>query len=112
MDKAQLFALVKSDVKEIEIAALGAIKLKFRVLTGKARDLFHTTVKAGDGTASHFEAAIAAATVVDDNHEAMFTQEDVAALQDANAGALSEIAKAAMDVNKIGAVAEDAAAKN
>lgn len=111
MDKAQLLALVKSDVKEVEIKALGVF-LKFRVLTGKARDLFHATVKAGDGSASHFEASIAAATVVDDDHAPVFTQDDVATLQDANAAALSEIAKAAMDVNKIGVQAEEAAAKN
>jgi hypothetical protein len=111
MDKAQLLALVKSDVKEVEIKALGVF-LKFRKFTGKVRDEFHAAVKAGNGSASYFEAAIAAATVVDDDHNAMFTQEDVAALQEANAVALSEIAKAAMDVNKIGAAAEEEAAKN
>lgn len=112
MDKAQLLALVKADVKEVEIKALGAIKLKFRVLTGKARDLFHAVIKDGDGTNSHFEASIAVATVVDDNHEPMLTPDDVATLQDSNAAALTEIAQAAMNVNNIGATAEGAAAKN
>lgn len=111
MNKEQFFAAVKAEVKDVEVKALGAF-VKIRVLTGKARDAFQAAIQAGDKSASHFEASLVAATVVDDNEAPMFSAEDVATLQDSNAAALSEVAKAAMDVNKIGATAEADAAKN
>lgn len=111
MNKEQFFAAVAAEVKEVELEALGMV-VKFRVLTGKARDEFHRLVEAGDKTASHFEAALVAATVVNADGTSMFSSEDVAALQESNAAAVSAVAAAAMDVNKIGAAAEAQAAKN
>jgi hypothetical protein len=101
----------RAEVKEIEVKALNAV-VKFRVLTGKARDEFHAMVAAGDKSASYFEAALVAAVVVDDEHKAMFTAEDVAQLQESNANALAEVAKHAMTVNGIGVDAQEQAAKN
>jgi hypothetical protein len=111
MDKAQLFAALEAEVKEVEVKVINAV-LRFRVMTGKARDEFQALIASGDKTASHFEAAIVAATVVDANGAAMFSSEDVAVLRDKSAGAVSEIAKVALQVNKIGADAEEAALKN
>jgi hypothetical protein len=111
MDKASLFAALEAEVKEIEVAALG-IALKFRVLTGRARDEFQKAFAEGDKSASHFEASIVAATVVDDAGQPMFTAEDIATLRDKSAAALGEVAKVAMTVNKMGVDAEKAAAGN
>lgn len=111
MNKEQFFAAVAAEVKEVEVKALGMV-VKFRVLTGKARDEFHRMVEAGDKTASHFEAALLAATVVNEDGSPMFSAEDVTALQDSNASAVSAVAVEAMAVNKIGAAAEADAAKN
>lgn len=111
MNKEQFLTAVRAEVKEIEVKALSAV-VKFRVLTGKARDEFHKIIEAGDKSTSHFEAAIVAATVVDDEHKPMFTAEDVAAIQDSDANAIGEVAKHAMAVNGIGAAAQEEAAKN
>jgi len=111
MDKNELFSRIKADVKDIEVKAVGAF-LKFQVLTGKARDEFHATVSAGDKSASFFEAAIVAATVLTDTGEKMLSPEDVEALRESRADAVTEMAQAAMTLNKIGTAAEEEAAKN
>ena len=110
MNKEQFFAAVAAEVKEVEVKALGAV-LKFRVLTGEARDKFHELMQ-GNSSAAHFEASIVAATVVDDTGEPMFSAEDVAKLKASSAAAVGEVAKFAMEVNRIGATAEEQAAKN
>lgn len=111
MNKDQLLAALRADVKEIEVKALGAV-LRFRVLTGRARDAFRDSVQNGDQSASHFEASLVASVVVGEDDALMFSKEEVLALQDGNALALAELARHAMAVNKIGQSAEEAAAKN
>ena len=111
MDKEQFFAALAADIKEVKVEALNAV-FRFRVLTGRARDAFHEAVSKGDKTLSHFEAAIVAATVVDDEGNALCSAEDVDALRDRNGAALSAVAKVAMQVNNLGADAEATAAKN
>jgi hypothetical protein len=111
VNKEQIFAALAAEVKEIEVTALNAT-LRFKVLTGKARDEFHALIAAGDRSASHFEASLVTATVVDADNQPMFTAEDVDALRDQSATALSALAKVAMQVNNIGAEAEAEAAKN
>jgi hypothetical protein len=111
MNKEQFFAAIKAEVKEVEVKALGAV-LKFKVLTGKARDEFHAAVKDGDQSFSHFEAAIVAASLVDDEGNQMLTTADVDAMRNESAAAVAAVASVAMQVNKIGADAEAEAAKN
>jgi hypothetical protein len=111
MNKEQLLAALESEIHEIKVDAVDAV-LRFRVLTGRARDAFHAVMSKGDGALSHFESAIVAATVVDDEGNSMFSADEVDALRDKNAAAVAEVAKAAMSVNKIGAAAEAEAAKN
>jgi hypothetical protein len=111
MDKAQLFAALEAEVKAVEVKAVNAV-LYFKVLTGKARDEFQALITSGDKSASHFEAAIVAATVVDANGVPTFNADDVATLRDKSASAVSAIAAEALKVNNIGADAEEAAVKN
>lgn len=111
MNKEQLFEALEAEVKAVEVKAVDAV-LYFKVLTGKARDEFQALIAAGDKSASHFEAAIVAATVTDANGVATFTSDDVATLREKAAGAVSAIAAEALKVNKIGADAEEAAVKN
>lgn len=111
MNRDQLFAALEAEVKSVEVKAVNAV-LYFKVLTGKARDEFQALISAGDKSASHFEAAIVAATVVDADGTHTFTSDDVATLRTKSAAAVSEIAAKALEVNKIGADAEEAAAKN
>lgn len=111
MNKEQLFAALESEVKDVPVPAINAT-LRFRVLTGKARDEFHTAIKDGDKSVSYFEAVITVSTVVDDNGAPMFDMADVETLRGKNADAVSAIAAAALTVNKIGQAAEEEAAKN
>jgi hypothetical protein len=111
MNKEQFFAAVAAEVKDVEVKALGVV-LKFKVLTGEARDKFHALISAGDQSASYFEASIVAATVVNEDGSPMFSSEDVATLRGSRANAVAEVAKVALDVNNIGAVAEEQAVKN
>lgn len=111
MNKEQLFAALEAEVKAVEVKAVNAV-LYFKVLTGKARDEFQALISSGDKSASHFEAAIVAATVVAEDGTPTFSADDVATLRDKAAGAVSAIAAEALKVNKIGADAEEAAVKN
>lgn len=110
-NKEQLFAALESEVQDIHVGAVGA-KLRFKMMTGRGRDAFHSAIEKGDKALSHFEAAIVAAVVVDESGAPMFSPEDVATLQDKNASAVAAIAQVALSVNKIGVEAEAAAAKN
>lgn len=111
MNKEQIFAALEAEVKELEVKALGCV-LRFKVMTGKARDAFQEAIANGDKSASHFEASVVAASVVDADGKPMFDAADVDTLRDKNASAVSEVAKLAMQVNRIGADAEETAAKN
>lgn len=111
MNKTELLAALESEVKEIHVDAVHAV-LRFKLLTGRARDSFHAAVSKGDGALSAFEAAIIAACVVDATGIPMFSSDDVDALRDKNAEAVAAVAKVAMQVNNIGVAAEAAAAKN
>lgn len=111
MNKEQFFAAIAAEVKEVEVKELNSV-VKLRVLTGRARDEFHTLLSAGDKSASRFEAALVAATLVDDTGALTLTSDDVEALRDQNGVAVAAVAKAAMQVNKIGTDAEAEAAKN
>lgn len=111
MDKASLLASLASQVKEVEIAALGGA-VKFRAFSGRQRDAFYAAIAAGDKSNSNFEASIVAASVVNDDGSAMFTPDDIEALRDNDASLLTVLAQQAMTINKIGLEAETAAAKN
>jgi hypothetical protein len=110
MNKEEFLAAVKAEVKEVEVAALGVV-MKFKIMSGKARDAFYAELSA-DKTNSHFEAAIVAATVVDDNGALLFNADDLATLKDQSGSAVGAVAKIAMSVNGIGVAAQDEAAKN
>jgi hypothetical protein len=110
MNKFELLAALAPEIKEVEIKALGT-KLRFKVLTGRARDALYSNAVANADT-SHYEASLVAASVVEEDHLPMFSPEDIETLRDSNATLLTELAGAAMAVNKLGADAEAAAVKN
>ncbi len=111
MNKAEFFEAAQAKVVARPVPVI-CNHMKFRVMTGTARDEFFRVVEEGDKTNSHFEAAIVLATVVNDDHSPMFSAEDVQALRETDANALTAVAQIAMQVNKIGAKAEAEAAKN
>jgi predicted acylesterase/phospholipase RssA len=111
MNKFELFEALESQIEAIEVKAL-RVTLHFRALTGTARDAFNAAITAGDKTNSHFEAALVAATVVEEDGLPMFSADDIDTLRAKNAKALTALAEVAMRVNMIGAEAEQEAVKN
>jgi hypothetical protein len=110
MNKLELLAALAPEIKDVEVKALGT-SLRFKVLTGRARDALYSNAVANADT-SHYEASLIAASVVDSDGSPMFSPEDVDTLRDSNSTLLTELAGAAMAVNKLGADAEKAAVKN
>jgi hypothetical protein len=110
MNKLELLAALAPEIKAVEVKALGAT-LRFKVLTGRARDTLYSNAVANADT-SHYEASLVAASVVDADGLPLFSPEDVETLRDSNSTLLTELAGAAMAVNKLGPDAEAAAVKN
>ncbi|WP_059748671.1 phage tail assembly chaperone family protein, TAC [Burkholderia ubonensis] len=111
MNKEQIFAAFAPVIHEEPIKALDGATLRFKELSGTARDELYRGIS-GDNSNSNYEAAVIAASVVDESGEPVFTEDDVQALRQSRAAALEEVSRIAMRVNNIGAAAEDTAAKN
>lgn len=110
MDKQAFFAANKPRVISVEVPEANGT-FNFQDFSGATRDTVMEIAR-GDGVASDYEAALVIASVVDENGDPVFTDDDTVALKALNSRALSALALAAMKVNNIGADAEDAAAKN
>jgi hypothetical protein len=65
MDKSAFLVAATAAVTEVQIASMGTA-VKFKVMTGKARDEFNAAMQTAGGSPSRFAALIVAATVVDD----------------------------------------------
>lgn len=111
MNKEQIFAAFAPSVHDEPIKALGGAKLRFKELSGSAREAL-TRNMGDDFSNARFEALLVVSTVVDEQGEPMFTLDDVVALKDARATAVAEVAAVAMRINNIGAAAEADAVKN
>ncbi|OXI42121.1 hypothetical protein [Burkholderia aenigmatica] len=111
MNKEQIFAAITPATHQEPIKALGGAKLRFKELSGDARESL-TRNMGDDFSNARFEALVVVSTVVDDRDNPMFTLDDVAALRKSRATAISEMAAVSMRINNIGAAAEADAAKN
>jgi hypothetical protein len=109
MDKATLLAAMAPEVKIVNVEALG-LDLSFKVMSGRARDAFQKAVEEGDKSVSNFESAIITATVVDDAGTPMFDASNLDSIRDWDSTVLSAVATIAMNINKIGAKAQEVAA--
>lgn len=111
MNKTQFLASAAPDIQEFDIPGMPE-KVRIRLLSGRARDAFQATVQAGDKSVSYFEAAVVISAVVDETGAPLFTADDLEPLRDVSTGVIGAIARRALDLNKIGPDAEEAAAKN
>ena len=113
MNKTELLAALAVAPVLLPVPALGeGVSVNFLPMPGTTRDAFQKSILDGDGSNSYFEAAVIAATVVDDAGLPIFMPADIASLQASSAGGVSALARIAMRLNGIGVVAEEAAAKN
>ncbi|SDV49821.1 hypothetical protein [Chitinasiproducens palmae] len=81
------------------------------VMSGAERDAFLVSLQS-DKSVSFFEAALVAATVVDEHGNKLFGPDDVPALQAKNAAIVARVAAAAFRLNGLGPEAVEKAEKN
>lgn len=93
------------------VEALAGGTVRFRELSGAARDALYENIKEGGGN-SAFEAALIATTVVDENGAALFDAQDIEMLRSGRKALLEELAHIAMQLNGLGAQAQEEALKN
>lgn len=96
--------------KDVTVDAWG-VTVTVRALSAKARDQLQAAM-AGDQSTSRFYAAVMAAGAVDDQGNAVFTADDVAALQEKQSGAVTQVAQAVLNLSGMGETTVDVAEKN
>jgi hypothetical protein len=110
LNRNQILGAVDVQTQDIDVPEWGGT-VRIAMMSGAARDTLQAALVDNKKT-SFFEAALVAATVVDDSGALVFSADDIAALQTKSAAVLTRIAEASMALNKIGAAAADAAVKN
>lgn len=110
LNRDQILGASDVQTQDVDVPEWGGI-VRISMMSGAARDALQASLVDNKKT-SFFEAALVAATVVDETGALVFTPEDIAALQAKNATVLTRVAEASMALNKIGAAAADAAVKN
>ncbi|MDR5802563.1 hypothetical protein [Caballeronia sp. LZ001] len=111
MKREQMLAALEPLIVEEPVKALSGSLIRFRELSGAARDALYDSVKNSGGN-SGFEAALIAATVVDENGVPAFREDDIDTLQAARTPLLEELSQIAMRLNGLGQHAQEEASKN
>lgn len=111
INRQQILSALEPLVVEEPVAALGGKAVRFRELSGAARDALYERLK-DDHRNSAFEAALIAATVVDVSGSPLFDAQDVETLCGGRTALLEELAHIAMRANGLGARAHQDALKN
>jgi len=98
---------------DVEVPEWGGT-VRLRAMTGTARDEFGRSLLGADGkyTGTGYNAKIAAASIVKEDGELMFTEDDVQVLGERSAAALQRVADAADELNALGAKAVETAKGN
>jgi len=96
--------LAADDLRRVEVKVPewgGAVFVQ--MMSGAARDEFEASIVVdGVPDTTNMRAKLAAATIVDDNGNLLFTAADVAALSRKSAAALDRVLSAAQKLNRIG----------
>lgn len=111
LDKNQFLAAFEPTVFEVPVQSLAGAIVRFRELSGAARDALYESVKS-DGGNSAFEARLIALTVVDERSDPVFCEDDMDAIRGGGKALLEELSQIAMRVNGLGAKAHEYALKN
>ncbi|MDR5801507.1 hypothetical protein [Caballeronia sp. LZ001] len=111
MQREQILSALQPNIVDENVMALGGERVRFRELTGAARDALYDSVKDRAGN-SAFEATLIAATVVDEAGEPLFCRDDIEALRAGRKPLLEELAQIAMRLNGLGNRAQEEATKN
>lgn len=114
LTRDQILAAQDVKTQTVDVPEWGGSVL-IRCMTGRQRDEFERALsdqaKLGE-LGANMRARIVAASVVDENGNAVFTETDIAALGEKNWGPLERIAKAATQLNLLTDASIEQAEKN
>lgn len=110
LTREQLLAADDRKTEDMQVDEWGGV-VRIAVMSGAARDALQNTLL-GNTSTSFFEASLLVATLVDDSGAAVFTSDDIAALQEKSTDVVARVASAAMVLNKLGNAGTAAALGN
>ncbi|WP_321919308.1 hypothetical protein [Paraburkholderia tropica] len=110
LNREQILGAVDVKTEDVDVPEWGGT-VRIAVMSGVARDALQASV-VDNKSPSRFEAALVAATAVDESGALLFSADDVATLQAKNATVLTRVAAVAMALNNIGKKAAEEAVKN
>lgn len=102
LSKQQILDADDTKTEEVEVPEWGG-SVTIQTMTGYARDAFESSItgKSGAVNTTNIRAKLAAACLVDEAGELMFTEKDVAKLGKKSAAALERVFAAAQKLNRI-----------
>lgn len=101
LKKEQILAAKDSRYRDIEVPEWGGT-VRIQSMSGFARDRFEASIIGNNGgtNTTNIRAKLAAATIIDENGELLFTEADIAKLGKKSCAALDRIFEAAQELNK------------
>lgn len=111
LSKAAILAAVDLKTEDVPVPEWGGT-VRVASMSGKSRDEFFGRQPNGSVQYSQFAAAILVATIVDENGQVVFDEEDVDALRAKSPVAIERVVAVAMRLNGIGPNATEEAEKN
>lgn len=113
LTKDDIFNADDKIIKVVEVPEWGG-QVTIAMMSGFARDRFEASLIGPNGGTNmvNIRAKLVAASVVDENNELMFSDQDVIKLGKKSSAALDRIFRAAQDLNKISDSDVDDLAKN
>lgn len=102
LSKQQILDAADTRTEEVEVPEWGG-SVRIQTMTGYARDAFESSItgKNGGVNTTNIRAKLAAACLVDEAGELMFSEKDVARLGKKSAAALERVFSAAQKLNRI-----------
>ncbi|WP_438396483.1 hypothetical protein [Caballeronia sp. DA-9] len=110
LSKDQIFAAQDIQTVDVDVPEWGGT-VRVSMLSGAARDALQADFAENKET-SRVEAALIAATAVDEAGSPIFAKEDIPAIRAKSTAALQRVFDAAIKLNKMGAAQTEQAVKN
>jgi hypothetical protein len=103
LTRVAILAAADLTTEDVEVPEWGGVA-RIKSMTGAERDVFEDTLFTGSGTArkqdlKNFRAKLVAATIVDEAGVCLFTMDEVQALSQKSAAALTRCAEVAQRIN-------------
>lgn len=111
LSKADILGADDRKTKTVDVPEWGG-SVTIKTMSGEARDRWEQFILGSDGTKENIRAQFAAAIIVDENGDQMFSAADVAALGKKSGAALDRIFSAGQELNRLSDEDVEELAKN